>query len=408
MNKVRALIFTLAFVYVGLAGFALYHFPDRKPWEAVLFFTLLGLLFSRLEVPLRFGRLTMSFVAHLAASLALPPGQAALVGALGYLGPRPVDPWKETFNRAQLGLSALLASLGNYLLNPLAGGLAYFLVNLGAITLLGTSLGRTPKTLWVDNFRNFLPSYLGLFPVSVLMAALYRNPIVFPWGAADALLAAFSVVYVYVLWRYQIRLAEAINNIVEASVRYLEAKDSYTAFHSDRVAAIARDIALEMGLSPDQVRTVQTGAKLHDIGKLKVPEAILRKEGGLSQEEWLSIAKHPEYGVALLRPLEPFLGEVFPIVLHHHERWDGRGYPHKKAGYEIPLLARIVALADAYEAMTSDRPYRRAKRPEEALREIQDLAGVQFDPRVVEAFTRAWRKNPPWRDKTEYVKNTIF
>jgi hypothetical protein len=408
MDKVRALIFTLTFAYVSLTGLALYHFPNQKPWEAVLFFTLLGILFSRLEVSLRFGRLTMSFVAHLAASLALPPGQAALVGALGYLGPRPVDPWKETFNRTQLGLSALSASLGSHLLNPLVGGLAYFLVNLGTITLIGTLLGRTPKALWVESFRSFLPSYLGLFPVSVLMAALYQNPLVFPWSAADTLLAAFPVIYVYILWRYQIQLAGAINNIVEASVRYLEAKDPYTAFHSDRVAAIARDIALEMGLPPDQVSTVQTGAKLHDIGKLKVPETLLRKEGRLSQEEWLNITKHPEYGVVLLKPLEPFLGEVFPIVLHHHERWDGRGYPHKKAGYEIPLFARIVAVADAYEAMTSDRPYRRAKRPEEALQEIQDLAGIQFDPRVVEAFTRAWRKNPPWRDKSEYVRNTIF
>ncbi len=408
MDKVRTLIFTLAFAYIGLTGLAFYRFPRQEPWEAVLFFTLLGILFSRLEVPLRFGRLTMSFVAHLAASLALSPGQAALVGALGYLGPRPVNPWKEAFNRAQLGLSALLASLGSHLLNPLAGGLAYFLVNLGSITLLGTLLGKTPKALWVENFRNFLPSYLGLFSVSVLMAALYRNPLVFPWGAADALLAAFPVIYVYILWRYQLQLAKAINNIVEASVRYLEAKDPYTAFHSDRVAAIARDIALEMGLPPDQVNAVQAGAKLHDIGKLKVPEAVLRKEGGLSQEEWSIIAKHPEYGVGLLKPLEPFLGEVFPVVLYHHERWDGRGYPHKKAGYEIPLLARIVAVADAYEAMTSDRPYRRAKRPEEALRELQDLAGVQFDPRVVEAFTRAWRKNPLWRSKAEYVKNTTF
>jgi HD-GYP domain-containing protein (c-di-GMP phosphodiesterase class II) len=199
-----------------------------------------------------------------------------------------------------------------------------------------------------------------------------------------------------------------VSEIVETLTRCLEAKDPYTAFHSDRVAAIARDIALEMGLPPDQVKTVQTGAKLHDIGKLKVPETVLRKEGKLSQEEWLNITKHPEYGVGLLKPLEPFLGEVFSVVLHHHERWDGRGYPHKKAGYEIPLFARIVAVADAYEAMTSDRPYRRAKRPEEALQEIQDLAGIQFDPRVVEAFTRAWRKNPSWRNKSEYVKSTIF
>jgi hypothetical protein len=312
MNKVRALIFTLTFAYVSLTGLALYHFPNQKPWEAVLFFTLLGILFSRLEVPLRFGRLTMSFVAHLAASLVLPPGQAALVGALGYLGPRPVDPWKEAFNRTQLGLSALSASLGSHLLNPLVGGLAYFLVNLGTITLLGSLLGRTPKALWVESFRSFLPSYLGLFPVSVLVAALYQNPLVFPWSAADTLLAAFPVIYVYILWRYQIQLAEAINNIVEASVRYLEAKDPYTAFHSDRVAAIARDIALEMGLPPDQVNTVQTGAKLHDIGKLKVPETLLRKEGGFPGKSGLASRSTPNMESDSSSPSSLFWAKSFP------------------------------------------------------------------------------------------------
>jgi len=191
-------------------------------------------------------------------------------------------------------------------------------------------------------------------------------------------------------------------------MRCLEAKDPYTAFHAERVAAIARDIALKMGLPPEQVNAVQTGAWLHDLGKLKIPEVILTKEGKLSPEEWAIITKHPEYGVELLQPLEPLLGQVFPVILHHHERWDGRGYPEQKAGCEIPLLARIVALADAYEAMTSERPYRAAKDPEEALGEVQSLAGTQFDPQVVEAFTLAWRENPPWRNKTEYSRNTIF
>lgn len=198
-----------------------------------------------------------------------------------------------------------------------------------------------------------------------------------------------------------------VSRIVETLMRCLEARDPCTAFHSERVAAIARDIALKMGLPPEQVNAVQTGAWLHDLGKLKVPESVLRKEGKLSPEEWAVITKHPEYGVELLQPLEPLLGQVFPIVLYHHERWDGRGYPQQRAGYEIPLFARIVAVADAYEAMTSYRPYRAAKGPEEALGEIQSLAGVQFDPQVVEAFTQVWRENPLWRDQTEY-SNTIF
>lgn len=375
--------------------------------EGVFFFALLGLLLSRMSVPLQLGRLTMGFVAHIAAGLALPPGSAGLVGALGYLGTGRFNPWKETFNRAQLGLSALLASTAAHSMGPLVGGVVYFLTNLGALFLLGVALGRSPRTLWTENFRAFVPSYVGLFPVSLVGSALYRHPVVTSWGALDTLVAVFPVVYVYFLWRYQLRLSTAVRNIVETSVRYLEAKDAYTAYHSQRVAAIAKDIAQEMGLSPDLVRTVELGARLHDIGKLKIPEVVLRKETRLSSEEWGKITKHPRYGVELLKPLESLLGEVFPVILHHHERWDGQGYPEKKAGHEIPITARIVAVADAYEAMTSERPYRAPKRPEDALREIQDLAGTQFDPRVVEAFTRAWEKDPPWKKKEEFVRMTL-
>ncbi len=402
--QTKLIVLSLLALYLGLL------FGEIRTFRAdqgLAFFALLGAVFSRLGIPLQFGRLTMGFVAHIAAALALPPATAGAVGALGYLGTGGFNPWKEAFNRAQLGLAAFLASTANQVAGPLAGGAVYFLTNLGALTLLGVALGKPPAVLWSENFRAFLPSYLGLFPVSLTVSALYRHPLVTPWGGADALIALFPVVYVYFLWVHQVRLVNAVRNIVEASVRYLEAKDPYTAYHSERVAAIARDIALEMGLPPDQVRTVELGARLHDIGKVKVPDPVLKKERGLSKEEWDTIAKHPLYGVELLRPLESFLGEVFPVVLYHHERWDGRGYPEGKAGYEIPLTARIVAVADAYEAMTSDRPYRRAKSPEEALKEIQDFAGTQFDPRVVEAFIRVWEKNPVWKKKNEYLKTTL-
>lgn len=217
------------------------------------------------------------------------------------------------------------------------------------------------------------------------------------------MLMVLPVVYAWRMWLYQVRLTEAVDAMVLGMVRALEARDPYTAFHSERVAAIATDVGREMGLEERELELLERGARLHDIGKVGVPDRILRKEQTLSEEEWAWMRRHPELGEMLLRPLVHYLGNVIPVVLYHRERFDGRGYPQGLSGNEIPLLARIVAVADAYEAMTSDRPYRRAKKPEKAMRELLDLAGWQFDPRVVEAFARAWARNPDWRERKRYL-----
>jgi putative nucleotidyltransferase with HDIG domain len=168
----------------------------------------------------------------------------------------------------------------------------------------------------------------------------------------------------------------------------LEAKDAVTSQHTEEVVRLAVAVAAELDLELDEVQSVELGAVLHDIGKVRVPEAILNKRGALTDEEWEVMRTHPEVGEQILRPIQS-LQSILPIVRHHHERWDGTGYPDGLAGSAIPLGARIVAVCDAYRAMTEDRPYRAALPEPEARNELEQGTGRQFDAECVEALLRA-------------------
>jgi putative nucleotidyltransferase with HDIG domain len=168
----------------------------------------------------------------------------------------------------------------------------------------------------------------------------------------------------------------------------LEAKDAVTSQHTEEVVRLAVSVAAELDLDLEAVRNVELGAVLHDIGKVRVPESILNKPGPLDDEEWEVMKTHPEVGEHILRPIRS-LQAILPIVRHHHERWDGSGYPDGLSGRAIPLGARIVAVCDAYRAMTEDRPYREALSSETARRELQEGAGSQFDPECVVALVSA-------------------
>jgi HD-GYP domain-containing protein (c-di-GMP phosphodiesterase class II) len=173
--------------------------------------------------------------------------------------------------------------------------------------------------------------------------------------------------------------------VVRALTSAIDAKDPYTCGHSDRVARVSVCLARQLGLSSEELNTLYLSGLLHDIGKIGINDAILRKPGRLTKEEFEHIKTHPELGYKILRGVKR-LDKALPVVLHHHENWDGTGYPHGLKGEDIPYLARICAVADGFDAMGSDRPYR-AGMPDEKVDDIlRDGAGKQWDPNVVDAF----------------------
>ena len=180
---------------------------------------------------------------------------------------------------------------------------------------------------------------------------------------------------------------------VEALANALEARDEYTSSHARWITDTALRVGQELGLDGDTLKRLELGALFHDIGKIGIPNSVLLKPGPLTEQERDLIETHPELGAKIIAPIDQ-LQDVCGIVRACHERWDGDGYPDGKAGEEIPLEARIIFACDAFHAMTTDRPYRRALDPEEALRRLEEAAGSQFDPRVVEVCLRVLEHAP--------------
>ena len=171
----------------------------------------------------------------------------------------------------------------------------------------------------------------------------------------------------------------------------LEHKDLYTLGHSRRVARQACRISAELGLTERELEELAEAAALHDVGKIRVPDAVLKKNGPLTIEEMAAVQEHPEVGARLVSALGRL--QLTAAVLHHHESWDGSGYPRGLAGEAIPLFARVIAVADAHDAMTSDRPYRKGMSHERAMETLMEQSGRQFDPRVVAAFERCQQRH---------------
>jgi putative nucleotidyltransferase with HDIG domain len=180
-------------------------------------------------------------------------------------------------------------------------------------------------------------------------------------------------------------LGEVYRATLKALTAALEARDQETHGHSERVVNYSLRLGRELGLDAEQMRSLEFGALLHDIGKIGVPDSILHKPGALTEEEWREMRLHPLHGQRILQGIE-FLEGAARVVAQHHERWDGSGYPLGLRGTQIDLNARIFAVADAFDAVTSDRVYREARSYEAAAAELKDWAGRQFDPEVVATF----------------------
>lgn len=181
------------------------------------------------------------------------------------------------------------------------------------------------------------------------------------------------------------QLKEAYRETLEALGNAIDIRDEPTSDHCKRVAVVALALATEAGVKEPKLTGIEHGALLHDIGKIGVPDAILRKKQSLTDEEWKIMRQHTEYGRQFVSRVK-FLQDAIPIVYCHHEHYDGQGYPQGLKGEEISIEARIFSIVDAYDAMTSDRPYQKAKSQAQALEELKRCAGTQFDPRLVDLF----------------------
>jgi HD-GYP domain-containing protein (c-di-GMP phosphodiesterase class II) len=257
---------------------------------------------------------------------------------------------------------------------------------LSGILWLTRNPERPPSHGGVGLSVRLLLSDLGYGAFGLLIAALWR--VVGPSAPLLVLIPLFVARWAIAQFAEQQRAYEAT---VGALCQAVETKDFYTRGHSDRVSRGSVMIAREIGMRTERVEAIRYAGMLHDVGKLGVPTRVLQKTGKLTEEEYAAIQLHPMRGLDIVREIG-FLDEALAGIMHHHERIDGRGYPMGLAGDEIPEFARVLAVADAFDSMTSTRSYRGARPVEEAIAELRKWSGTQFDPVFVDAFVAAIRR----------------
>jgi putative two-component system response regulator len=217
-------------------------------------------------------------------------------------------------------------------------------------------------------------------------------------GADDFLSKPFDLIILRARIRAQLNIKrltdqlEHTESVIFMLAQAVEANDSYTEAHLHRISGYGEQVALAAGLNHEDVRAVRLGGILHDIGKIGIPDSILRKPGKLTEDEMDVMRKHPAIGAQIISQMR-FATRVVPIVLGHHERWDGRGYPHSLAGENIPIGARIICIVDAFDAMTTTRPYREAMPIARALDQLREGRGAQFDPDLTDLFIGLVERN---------------
>jgi putative nucleotidyltransferase with HDIG domain len=374
----------------------------RTPWWAVV---LLAALYAGGEQVAARGRFAGTcYPLLLAGAFLLPPSAAALVPVAGALlspvARRPRS-WRRVWRAAQLAVGMWAAAGVHWA----CGGrhtvvtcdFPYALVAAGAtvltfclvLTLLdGGILALAERVPVRRAWRGLFLRSLGPIAVhglaGLMMAVLWRSP----YGPVAALLVLLPMCVSWWVFAQSHRERAAHQATIRALVQAVDIKDGYTRGHSERVGQASMMIARELGMDDERVEVLRFAGILHDVGKLGVPTRLLRKDGPLTPEERRVIELHPEYGHEMVRGIG-FLGEARAAVLHHHERLDGSGYPYGLTGSQIPESARVVAVADAFDAMTSTRSYSRARPVAAALEELQRCAGAQFDPRMVTALVRS-------------------
>jgi len=284
----------------------------------------------------------------------------------------------------------------------LLGTAAYNAVNnLMVAVMIALRRKTSVRRFLVGNIASIGVMYLALAPTVWLMVFLCTSA--GPWAV---LLTAIPLLSIKLAVSRFAQLRESFISTIRSLSYSIEARDRFTSGHSTRVSEVAVDIGKAMGLPEADLERLEWAGILHDIGKIGVPDNVLMKPGRLEPEEYEIIQQHPVIGSNIVRPIKMLESEL-PAILHHHERFDGRGYPDGLKGESVPLLARVMAVADSFDAMTSQRPYRMVPLSvEEALAEIRKFSGIQFDPDIVAAFEKTrWAQGA--EDERRFVGESL-
>ncbi len=419
-NLTSILVFRLGLAALGGGSLAAAMIlAPVENWQAVIVLALVGIVAEGRSMPVAPRlQLSVAFIPVVLAAVLFGAGAGGVVAVACMLGDRagPATRWMMFVAiRAVAGVGAgavatLVINLngGDSLFDmlvaataaALAMGVIDFSANVGHVLVARLM---TPRELW-NLVRGSLLITLALYtPLVALYAFAYSHAgmLVLAFFAIPLLAAHLSHsmfakqrALIDELTETNTRLEhvnehlQAVNlSFAAAMVRALDERDTWTAGHSVAVATYSRDIAREMGLSNDEVDLIHLTGLVHDIGKIGVPAEVLQKTSALTDDEWAKMREHSAIGHRILCEVEDY-SEVASIVLSHHERIDGAGYPEGLMGESIPLLARVIAVADAYNAMTSVRPYRGAMEPEMAITQLINGRGSQFEPGAVDAFLR--------------------
>lgn len=406
-------VFACALLLWGLAFALQPAVPDRRVLiQAGLLWALTALAW---RFPVQFGpksRIYTTSAATFAGALLLPPWLAMVVAALGiaageYLSPGPLE--RRLFNTAALSLNvlaaaAIVAGLSDRALltrtTPrdlavivLAAG-AHYAINAALVEGIGALQQRPSPAAVFERHRRFLPQRIALYVLGVFGAMV---------GNVQPLALLLGAVPGFAIYR-SLRDGAALRSQTRAAIEELadivDMRDRYTYEHSRRVAELARLFAERLRLPQDQTAIIVAAARVHDIGKIGIRSTTLFKPAAMDEAEALEMRSHPEIGARLVSRFPDFAAGA-EIVLRHHERWDGKGYPGSLAGTAIPFGARLVAIVDTFDAMTSTRAYRRALPPEAVIDELRRGRGTQFDPELLDAFLAMLEEQPEILLRTE-------
>jgi len=401
--RIRTFIMSLALLASLLAGMLLFQAGPPDIRDILLAIGLGALIAVASRTPLHFdfkSNIILDTGLIYAAVLLLPPGMAMLATAcgalLGHISRR-AEPIEAAFNVSQAALQAGLAGLVlleagwessstsfdavTGIVPPLGAAVVIYLVNTVLVAVVIALQSRlSPLGLWwgsltrADGLEQVSQFVLGLIAAVMAETNAWLVPLlIVPLGT------------VFVAVKRHSRLRFQTNFAVEMLADLVDRRDPYTANHSRSVAAYAREIATRMNLSAEEITEIERAAAVHDLGKIIIDRSLLSKPGKLTEEEWAQFREHPAVGAEILAAFEEFRTGV-AYVRSHHERFDGHGYPDGLAGEEIPLGARILAVADSFDAMASARPYRAGLPPEVVLAELEKGRGTQWDAAAVDAL----------------------